>query len=63
MVPPWVWLLVLRNGDVVGLVASNRYTIYRDICKVQLDSLGIFEHAGRSEAHGYLGLCVRPTAY
>ena len=35
-----------------GAIASSGYTIYRDVCKVQVRSLGIFEHVGRSEAHG-----------
>ena len=35
-----------------GLVASNRYRIFRDTCKVQVRSLGIFEQTGHSEAQG-----------
>ena len=40
----------------------SKYTIYKDICKVQVRSLGIFEHTGRDEPHGLLGLGVLPTA-
>ena len=32
------------------------------ICKVQVRSVGIFEHTLRIEANGYLGLIVLPTA-
>ena len=45
-----------------GQVALNGYTIYRDLCKVQVRSLGIFEHTWRGEPHGQLGLGVLPTA-
>ena len=37
----------------MGSVGSNCDTIYRDICKFQMHSLGIFDHTGRSEAHRY----------
>ena len=46
-----------------GPVAVNAYTIYRDICKVQVRSLGIFEHTGCSEPPGQLGLGVLRTAF
>ena len=46
-----------------GTVASNRYTIYRDVSKVQMRNQGIFELTGRSKAHGLVGLGVLPTAY
>ena len=36
----------------LGLVERNGDTIYRDICKVQVRSLGIFEHTGLSEGLG-----------
>ena len=40
----------LRNGIVVGPVESNKDAI-GGIGKVQVRSLGTFEHTGRSEAH------------
>ena len=46
-----------------GPVASNGYTIYGDICKVQVRSLGIFELKGRSDNHGKVGLGILLTAY
>ena len=44
-----------------GAVASNVHTIYRDVCKNQVQILGIFEHTGRSEVHGQVGLGVTPV--
>ena len=35
-----------------GPIASNGYTICSNIYKVQVHSLGIVEHTGRSEPHG-----------
>ena len=35
-----------------GPVASNGYTIYRDIHKVQVCSFLLFGHTGTSEAYG-----------
>ena len=35
-----------------GPVARNGHTVYGDICKVQVRSLGIFEHTGCGEPHG-----------
>ena len=43
----------LEMAMQLGPVASNGYTIYRDICRVQVRSIGIFEHTWRSEAHGW----------
>ena len=40
---------------------SNGYTLYREICKVRVHSVGILEHTLRIKANGYLGLCVLPT--
>ena len=46
-----------------GALASNGYTIYRDVSKVQMRNQGIFELTGRSEAPGLVGLGVLPSAY
>ena len=46
-----------------GAEASKGYTIYRDVSKVQVHNLGIFEHTGRSEAHGLVGLGVLHIAF
>ena len=43
----------------MGLVASIGYTIYKDICKVHMHSLGIFEPTGRSKTHRYECLLPR----
>ena len=43
--------MVEISGDAIG-----------DICEVQMRSLGIFEHTGRSDAHGSLGQGLLPTA-
>ena len=37
--------------------------LYRIICKVQVRSLGIFEHTERGEPHGLLGLGVLLTIH
>ena len=57
---PWVGPLGLRNGVVVGPIRSYVDAI-GDMCGVQKCSLRIFEHTGRSDAHGYLGVGVLPT--
>ena len=47
----------------MGLVASIGYTIYMDICKVQMHSLGNFEPTGRSKTIGRYAWvsCLLPT--
>ena len=47
----WVGRLGLRN-DVVGGPVESYVDALGEMCEVQKCSHGIFEHTGRSDAHG-----------